>query len=280
MSEISFSQFNGRLCDLKVSSTLGIVVCIPCYNEPHVDKAVLALLSCALPPCAVEILILINTPAESSAEVVAQNRLSYEELVRLDNQTQISVLPIHVTEIPAKRIGVGQARKLALDEGRDRLNESESTVRVLSCFDADCSCASNYLMALYTHFKTSKKEAVSIHYEHPTADYNGNEVDKAIYVYELHLRYFIFMQRLIGLPFAIHTVGSSMACTASGYTRIGGMNRRQAGEDFYFLQKFIQDNQCDVLTKTTVYPSARISDRVPFGTGRAVGIWCSRHFLF
>ena len=271
MSVISFSHINGRLSELEVPSTLGIVVCIPCYNEPHVDEAVRALLACELPPCAVEVLVLMNTPEESSAELIAQNKRSYESLMSLVNQTQIAVVPIHVTEIPKKHRGVGQARKLALDEGRDRLNDSESKTKILACFDADCSCASNYLTALYGHFKTSNKEAVSIYYEHPTADFNGNEVDKAIYIYELHLRYFICMQRLIDLPFAIHTVGSSMACTVAGYTRIGGMNRRQAGEDFYFLQKFIQDNQCDVLVATTVFPSARISDRVPFGTGRAVG---------
>ena len=48
------------------------------------------------------------------------------------------------------------------------------------------------------------------------------------------------------------------------------MNKRKAGEDFYFLQKIMNLGGFTNLTGTTVYPSARISQRVPFGTGRAM----------
>jgi hypothetical protein len=48
------------------------------------------------------------------------------------------------------------------------------------------------------------------------------------------------------------------------------MNQRQAGEDFYFLQKIIPLGGFLDLTQTRVLPSPRPSDRVPFGTGRAV----------
>jgi len=51
----------------------------------------------------------------------------------------------------------------------------------------------------------------------------------------------------------------------------GGMNRRQAGEDFYFLQKISWLGQVTELTGVTVHPSPRLSDRVPFGTGKAIG---------
>ena len=49
------------------------------------------------------------------------------------------------------------------------------------------------------------------------------------------------------------------------------MNKRKAGEDFYFMQKFIQLGPIYELNSTCVYPSPRVSDRVPFGTGRAIG---------
>jgi hypothetical protein len=51
------------------------------------------------------------------------------------------------------------------------------------------------------------------------------------------------------------------------------MNRRKAGEDFYFLNKFMTLGTFSELNATTVYPSARASHRVPFGTGRAMGAW-------
>jgi hypothetical protein len=39
--------------------------------------------------------------------------------------------------------------------------------------------------------------------------------------------------------YAYHTVGSAMAVKAYQYVKVGGMNRRQAGEDFYFIQKLV-----------------------------------------
>ncbi len=45
------------------------------------------------------------------------------------------------------------------------------------------------------------------------------------------------------------------------------MNRRQAGEDFYFIQKLVPAGGYFNLNLTTVFPSPRISSRVPFGTG-------------
>jgi hypothetical protein len=61
-----------------------------------------------------------------------------------------------------------------------------------------------------------------------------------------------------------------MAVRADVYCKVGGMNTRQAGEDFYFLHKVIARGAFAELTTTTVYPSPRVSDRVPFGTGRAM----------
>ncbi|MBK8503931.1 MAG: hypothetical protein IPL46_18020 [Saprospiraceae bacterium] len=92
----------------------------------------------------------------------------------------------------------------------------------------------------------------------------------AIIDYELHLRYFIEAQRYIHLPFAYQTVGSCMTVRSSAYQKMGGMNVRQAGEDFYFLHKYIAINRFAELNDTMVFPSARASTRVPFGTGRAV----------
>ena len=62
-----------------------------------------------------------------------------------------------------------------------------------------------------------------------------------------------------------------MAVRAWAYVKQGGMNRRQAGEDFYFLQKISWIGPISELTDVTVFPSPRLSDRVPFGTGKAVG---------
>ena len=62
-----------------------------------------------------------------------------------------------------------------------------------------------------------------------------------------------------------------MAVKALPYVRAGGMNRRQAGEDFYFIQKLVTAGGYFDLNSTTVYPSPRVSTRVPFGTGASIG---------
>jgi hypothetical protein len=61
-----------------------------------------------------------------------------------------------------------------------------------------------------------------------------------------------------------------MAVRARAYLKQGGMNRRRAGEDFYFLHKIISLGGFTELNTTRVIPSPRPSHRVPFGTGRAV----------
>jgi hypothetical protein len=48
------------------------------------------------------------------------------------------------------------------------------------------------------------------------------------------------------------------------------MNRREAGEDFYFLNKLAKIGRIDYIKKTCVYPSSRPSLRVPFGTGKRI----------
>jgi hypothetical protein len=61
------------------------------------------------------------------------------------------------------------------------------------------------------------------------------------------------------------------------------MNRRLAGEDFYFLQQIHKTSGVASLTGTVVHPSPRSSHRVPFGTGRSVGDMLSdgeRRLLF
>jgi hypothetical protein len=71
-------------------------------------------------------------------------------------------------------------------------------------------------------------------------------------------------------PYGYPTIGSTMVCRADAYAVVAGMTRRAAGEDFYFLQKLQKTGGIDVITATTVYPSPRASERVPFGTGAAV----------
>ena len=78
------------------------------------------------------------------------------------------------------------------------------------------------------------------------------------------------MAKSMGIDSMVLVRENSMAVRADAYARQGGMNRRQAGEDFYFMQKLVDGEQVENITEATVFPAARLSHRVPFGTGKAL----------
>ena len=170
-------------------------------------------------------------------------------------------------ELPAKQ-GVGLARKIGLDLALPHLNYSANDP-LLICLDADTLVQPDYLTAITRHFADATCGGTSIPYRHrPALDPAGQgAIDRS----ELFLRSYVLGLELAGSPYAFHTVGSAMACRVSAYVAAGGMNRRQAGEDFYFLQQVHKTSGVAPMAGTVVHPSPRASHRVPFGTGRAVG---------
>lgn len=258
------------------SLVLGMIVVIPCYDEPEVLRTLLSLQKCTTPTCDVEVIIVINDSEKDNAATKQRNLETYRQL-RTWNQKQLSTkLKFHilrVTDLPKKQAGVGLARKIGMDEAVWRFEKVGNKKGIIVCFDADSKCKKNYLVEIELFFEHNDHlQAATIHFEHPLIGFEfDDEVYESILLYELHLRYIIHLQAWAGHPFAYQTIGSSMAVVSDAYQQQGGMNRKKAGEDFYFLQKFIELGKVDRLTKTTVIPSPRVSHRVPFGTGKAVG---------
>ncbi len=139
--------------------------------------------------------------------------------------------------------------------------------------DADCIVSENYLVEAEKAFENKNVEVAHVHFEHIYQNEPDETLREGIINYELHLRFYVQGLKLAGFPHAVHTVGSCMAVRASRYAKSGGMNRRKAGEDFYFLHKLVVNGGWQDIIHAAVYPSCRISDRVPFGTGRAQMEW-------
>lgn len=166
--------------------------------------------------------------------------------------------------------GVGLARKIGLDWALGLLRESEATTNgTLISLDADTRVAPDYLNAIHNFFQSTPRWAAVVNYAHPVDGPNA-EV-RAILSYELFLRYQELAWHFAGSPYAYPAIGSTMICTCDAYVASGGMNRRQAGEDFYFLQQLAKTGRVERIRDTVVIPSGRASHRVPFGTGRKVG---------
>lgn len=259
----------------RISKNLGIIVVIPAYNEPQLLRSLMALKRCQLHHYDVEVIVVINDAIKDTSDIKNTNQQVFEQAQKWSEKNSTPRLQYRILyreDLPDKFAGVGLARKIGMDEACYRFEKIKKKNGIIVCFDADTSCQPNYFQAIEGHFKKyTKSAACSLYFEHPLM---GAEYEPAVYeaiaAYELHLRYFINAQRWAGAPFAYQTIGSAMAVRASHYQKQGGMNRRKAGEDFYFLHKFISIGKCSNLTTTTVIPSPRMSDRVPFGTGKAV----------
>jgi hypothetical protein len=170
-------------------------------------------------------------------------------------------------EIPENVGGVGMARKIGMDAALCLLQKESSCKKIIINLDADTLVQTNYLAAIKNCF-TGKVRAAVVAYQHqePSTD----EGKAAIYCYEIFLRYWILGLKYAKSHYAFHSVGSTMICSTDAYLEVRGMNRREAGEDFYFLNKLAKLGNISYIKDTCVYPSARASLRVPFGTGKRI----------
>ena len=264
-----------QFLDDKPSHNLGIIVTMPCFNEPDLIYSLDSLRKCRKPESDVEIIVVINQGERSSEEINHQNLKSLEEAqawAQKNNDAGFKTHIIYVDNLPQKHAGVGLARKIGMDEAVRRFETIGNKDGIIACFDADSTCDYNYLIELESHFQQNPETpGCSIYFEHPL---NG-ENEEAIVHYELFLRYYVNALRFVGFPNAFPTIGSSIAVRSWAYQKQGGMNKRKAGEDFYFLQKIILLGDFTEVNGTIVIPSSRESDRVPFGTGRAMQNWQS-----
>jgi hypothetical protein len=221
-----------------------------------------------------------NYLAQTLVVVVVNQRLSANAAERRNNSATLDWL----ATLPRKELnlawcdasspgleippgeGVGLARKIGFDLGLCRLNWQRSPFLV--SLDADTLVDENYLSALFDHFDHSHCAAATLPFRHqPGADC---QAENAIRHYELYLRSYQFGLHWAGSPYAFIALGSALACRGTAYIAAGGMKRRLAGEDFYFLQQLAKIDPVAEVKGTLVQPEARFSQRVPFGTGRAV----------
>ncbi|MGE4586436.1 MAG: hypothetical protein AB7D05_03750 [Mangrovibacterium sp.] len=169
---------------------------------------------------------------------------------------------------------MGLARKTAMDEAVRRFDRLDRPEGIIVSLDADTLVEKNYLQEIERLFSSSvHPHCATIRFEHRSGEIEDDRQREGIILYEAFLHYYKEALAWTGYPHPLYTIGSAFAVRADAYIRQGGMNRRQAGEDFYFLHKMTQLGPLAELDVTCVYPSARVSRRVPFGTGAALEKW-------
>lgn len=253
-----------------------ISIVIPCYNEPEILRTLESLKKCSLPETLVEVIILINHPEDAPEEIKNFNiatKTDIDRWIKENNSSKLMFFAIGPVELRKKWAGVGLARKTGLDEAVLRFNHFNNTFGIVVSLDSDSIVEQNYLNEVEKHFKQNPKNVgATIKVEHQK-DGLSEKQKQGIELYEKYLHYYKDALQFAGYPQAMITIGSAFAVTAEAYVKRGGMNRRQAGEDFYFLQNLAQLGTVGEINTTRVYPSARLSNRVPFGTGAAIQKW-------
>ena len=176
------------------------------------------------------------------------------------------------------RHGVGEARRIGLDCALMLLAPEQRAEAFLCCLDADSPVAPDYLLGLEEWFRVNPEAgAVSIAVRHRPGRTAAEET--AIRAYERYMADYVAHLKAAGSPYAFHTIGSAIAVRVPAYIAAGGMRVRRGAEDFYFLQAVRKVAPVGEYPTPLVFPAARPSDRVPFGTGPAVRSQLAGHPL-
>jgi glycosyltransferase involved in cell wall biosynthesis len=256
---------------------LRLSIVIPALAESNNIPGVIdSLEQDAKSPEAVELIIVVNNSKGAGKEVVEDNRKTIELIKKRDSK----LLNIHLIDrasgnmaVDDEIAGVGTARRTGMDLALMRLVAAGSPHKsAIACLDADSPVASGYIDHILSVFGTKDPPLAGVcQCRHLIPD--DVEQAQAIVIYELWLRFVEWSFRFCGSPYDFQTIGSCTIVSPYGYALADGMPRRKAGEDFYFLQKVAKVGGCHNIASlkgAVVCPSARISDRVPFGTGRAM----------
>lgn len=250
-------------------------IIIPALDERATLPLTLASLAANPPALLAQTLVVVvvnNRPAmDSNPTPTPENAATLTWLAAAAAQSPLRLAWIDAAtpghELPAWG-GVGLARRLGCDSVLAALHaNTPEALRdvVIFSLDADTLVEPSYLAAA-AEFRASGKAGGVLPFRHQPAD--SPELQAAIDAYECYLHYYVDGLRWAGSPYAFHTVGSCMLCTADAYVAASGFPaRRQAGEDFYFCQELAKTGGICELRSSMVHPSPRLSRRVPFGTG-------------
>ncbi len=246
------------------------VVAIPCCNEFDTLPETLKSLEVALATgdFADEVLVVVNVNQRASMD--SENNLAtLKWLEEFETPLQLAWLD-HVTEDRAypEKFGVGLARHQACTVGMSLIDETAPIISL----DADSPVDPNYFSAIFGYIENHPGFlAGHVNFKHRHC--GTTEEKLAIEIYERHLKRHRQNLENANSPHAWYAIGSTILCTKQAYIKSGGYHvRRMAGEDFYLLQQLSKTGcRIEMIEEALVFPSDRVSDRVPFGTGKAVG---------
>ena len=224
---------------------------------------------------------LFNLAAERFKRVwgSAQSFSEFELLLLTDSQANRDILLVDKFSEGRQlrpKGGVGDARKVGADLATGLVYAGRIQSQWIRCTDADVKLPDSYFRCTGSYENDKQVSALIYPFHHGGSDATSlrDNVDLATQLYELSLRYYVAAFDSAGSPYAFHTIGSTIAIDVDHYAKVRGFPKREAGEDFYLLNKLAKSGKVLQMEEgpqcQPVIIEARLSDRVPFGTGAAV----------
>lgn len=225
------------------------------------------------------VIVVVNAPEDAAPEALARNAALLEALwshlqappgPTAWGSSWGTTLCVLDRSSSGRRLpegqGVGLARKLAMDLALRWYVNGTLRSPWVACTDADVALPEGYFQALPDG--DARASAALYPFSHRP---EGSSAQRdAMATYESYLRYHVLGLRSASSPYAYHAIGSTIACHLEYYARVRGFPRRQAGEDFYLLNKLRKLAPIRHLSCEPISVRGRYSTRVPFGTGRAI----------
>jgi hypothetical protein len=299
MSELALRKYLERYAEpeaafaRELGHQYGHVVAIPLHSE---DAGFLEQMgpAVAAAPGRVLVIAVVNATDDAPASAHEKNEQLLGELKqRLMPRQELAALPNGAARAflgcagafdvlvvdrasPGRRFpnteGVGLARRIGNDIALALHRLGGVTSPWIASTDADARPPAEYFTTLARVEPKApdgtRRVALTMPFWHtPSGD---RAVDQATAIYELSLRYYTLGLATAGSPYAYESVGSSIVVLAPAYAEVRGFPRRQAGEDFYFLDKLAKVGSLHRPQLAPIELRSRPSDRVPFGTGARV----------
>ncbi len=164
--------------------------------------------------------------------------------------------------------GVGLARKVGNDFALALHAAGRIAAPWIHNTDADTLLANDYFDQ--TEAVPAEGNAAALYFFEHRFSRTDESLALAARLYEISLRYYVLGLAWAGSPYAYEAMGSCIAIRPAAYAAVRGFPRKNAAEDFYVLDKLAKVGSIARLSGTPLLLEGRVSERVPFGTGKSL----------
>ncbi len=236
------------------------VLVVPIYDEPLDNNQTCLDRILPTPSDRVLTIAVVNVPDNAPAQAISQTQTLLEQLI--PRPDTLTVDRASAGKFVAHKEGVGLARKIGCDIALKLIRSGVVTSPWIYQTDADAQLPDNYFAEPLGRFGA----CVFGHIHRSTQP----RLHRAAQLYDAHMAYYVAGLSHAGSSYAFPTLGSTIAIHSGTYAQVRGTPRRNAAEDFYLLNKVAKTARVQFKPNVQITLQARLSQRVPFGTGPAL----------